>query len=152
MTTLQEIKSAHLSGQTVCWKTTNYQIKGREEDNLVVCCTMNNHCTGLTDDYSPADFFIKPVTLTASATFPVTIYYCKAGVATGQTVRISQSGPALACSGVRLAGAFGEMVHGNSAGKAKASGARCVLTLTGGSVEVIPGSSPTSSASPPSPR
>ena len=136
--TLQEIKSAHLSGQTVFWKTSSYQVKGTDPDNLSVCCLMNNHCTGLTDDYSAEDFFIKNTTLTATTAAPVTIYYCKAGVATGQTVRVSQTGPAIVCSGVRLAGAFGEMIHGNSAGKAKASGARCVLTLTGGSVEIIP--------------
>lgn len=82
---------------------------------------------------------ITTAPLTATDAAPVTIYYCKAGVATGQTVRVSQGTAApLTCSGVRLAGALGQMVHGNSKGKAKASGARCVLTLTSGSVEVIP--------------
>lgn len=78
------------------------------------------------------------ITLDATPDIPVTIYYCKAGIANGQTVRVSQFGPALACSGVRLTHVSGEMIHGDSKGTTKASGARCVLTLTAGTVEILP--------------
>lgn len=76
--------------------------------------------------------------LTATPSSPVTIYYCKAGVRTGQTVRVSQGKSVTACSGVRLEAASGTMLHGNSTGKAKASGARCVLELVSGTITTIP--------------
>jgi hypothetical protein len=76
--------------------------------------------------------------LAATPSDPVTIYYCKAGIATGQTVRVSQGKSVTACSGVRLEAATGIMLHGNSTGKAKASGARCVLELVSGSITTIP--------------
>jgi hypothetical protein len=69
---------------------------------------------------------------------PVTIYYCKANLKTGNTVRIVQGRNVCDTHGVQLrsgAAAFiAEMIHGNSSGKAKASGARCVLKITMGSV------------------
>lgn len=66
---------------------------------------------------------------------PVTVYYCKAGVKTGQTVRVAQPGrETVTLAGVVLHGVSGSMIHGNSTGKAKASGARCVLVCTAGSI------------------
>jgi hypothetical protein len=76
--------------------------------------------------------------LTATATNPVSIYYCKAGLPTGKTVRVSQKGRVTDCSGVKLFSVSGSMIHGNSAGKAKASGARCVLIAEAGSITIIP--------------
>ena len=55
--TLPEIIAALAAGLTVCWKNTGYVVKGKP-DNLLVCCTWNNHCTGLPPDYAPEDFFI----------------------------------------------------------------------------------------------
>lgn len=71
---------------------------------------------------------------TATPAEPVTIYYCKANLKTGNTVRIVQGRNVADCTGVHLTatpdGLFSaEMVHGNSKGKAKASGARCTLIV-----------------------
>lgn len=78
MKTLNDIKTAHLRGFTVCWGNTSYQVKGRDIDNLIVCHIPNSHCTGLTDDYKPEDFFI----LTHSMT-PAEQAEHDAGVASG---------------------------------------------------------------------
>jgi len=77
--------------------------------------------------------------ITASAEHPVTVYYCKAGIPTGQTVRVS-SKPAgvIACQGVKLDAVSGDMLNGNATGQAKSSGARCVLRLTSGTIHIIP--------------
>ena len=73
--------------------------------------------------------------------YPVTIYYCKAGKKTGLTIRVETNGFRFACTGVHLdasAGRFAaEMLHANSTGKAKASGATCVLKITKGAVWMI---------------
>jgi pyruvoyl-dependent arginine decarboxylase (PvlArgDC) len=75
---------------------------------------------------------------TASPSDPVTVYYCKANLKTGNTVRIVQgrnvadtTGCTFSASGI---GFHADMIHGNSSGKAKASGARCVLRVTWGTV------------------
>lgn len=67
---------------------------------------------------------------------PVTIYYCKANLKTGLTVRIVQGSRSWDTSGVTLSGDcfFAEMIHGNSTGKAKKSGARCTLIITSGMI------------------
>ena len=82
-------------------------------------------------------FATSPVFI-ASAAEPVTIYYCKAGLPTGQTVRVSQGRKVESCRGVKLHNVSGSMIHGNSTGKAKASKARCVLKATSGAVTIIP--------------
>jgi hypothetical protein len=79
-----------------------------------------------------------PSILTASEDSPVSIYYCKAGIPTGRTVRVSQGPAVTASTGVHLEAVSGVMLHGNSVGKARASGARCVLHLTAGHITIIP--------------
>lgn len=80
---------------------------------------------------------------TATPDYPVTVYYCKANLRTGKTVRIMQGRNVNDCSGVIFSstlegGPFSaEMIHGNSSGKAKASGARCVLIVSSGIVTPI---------------
>jgi hypothetical protein len=61
--TLPEILQAHISGLTVCWANTSYQIKGKNPDNLLVCCTYNNYCTGLTEEHT-SECFILTETMT----------------------------------------------------------------------------------------
>lgn len=75
----------------------------------------------------------------ASHEMPVTIYYCKANVKTGKTVRICTGKTTIDCYGARLSGGNfqAEMIHGNSTGKAKRSGARCTLIVRSGSVHPI---------------
>lgn len=78
----------------------------------------------------------------ATAAEPVTVYYCKANLKTGLTVRIVQGRNVCDCRGVEFAGTLegpfkAEMIHGNSTGKPKASGARCVLTVRFGLVTPI---------------
>lgn len=79
----------------------------------------------------------------ATAAEPVTVYYCKANLKTGLTVRIVQGRNVYDCSGVRFSNSpphgdfLGEMIHGNSTGKPKASGARCVLTIKHGIVTPV---------------
>ncbi len=77
-----------------------------------------------------------PATFTATDKAPVSIYYCKAGLKTGQTVRVAQGSAKVTCRGVALDGVSGTMIHGNSTGPAKASGARCVLRLTSGLITI----------------
>ena len=79
----------------------------------------------------------------ATSAEPVTVYYYKANLKSGLTVRIVQGRNVCDCAGVRftgdLTGPFkAEMIHGNSTGKPKASGARCVLTVTYGIVTPVP--------------
>lgn len=79
----------------------------------------------------------------ATRDYPVTIYYCKANLKTGNTVRIIQGRNVCDCPGVQFhstlsTGPFdAEMIHGNSTGKAKASGARCTLVVKQGIVTPI---------------
>jgi len=68
---------------------------------------------------------------------PVTIYYCKANLKTGLTVRVVTPDASYDCRGARLHRVGAEIIHGNSTGKPKASGARCVLTATSGTIELI---------------
>lgn len=80
-------------------------------------------------------------TFTATPAEPVTIYYCKANLKTGNTVRIVQGRNVADTTGVTLTpsgiGFHAEMIHGNSKGKAKASGARCVLLVTSGIITPV---------------
>lgn len=80
----------------------------------------------------------------ASRAEPVTVYYCKANLKTGKTVRIVQGRNVCDCTGVRFSSSLttgpfdAEMIHGNATGKPKASGARCVLTVRAGTVIPVP--------------
>ena len=78
-------------------------------------------------------------TLIASPQSPVVVYYCKAGIQTGETIRILQEKVVHKTGSVMLRGDkgmfFASMIHDNSKGKPKASGARCVLEITYGGVE-----------------
>jgi hypothetical protein len=82
--------------------------------------------------------------LRATNDFPISIYYCKAGIQTGQTIRVLQNGIVHTCSSIRLSsrldtGPFdASMSHDNAKGKPKASGARCVLILNCGLVHLDP--------------
>jgi hypothetical protein len=75
--------------------------------------------------------------LRASPKEPITIYYCKTNVKSGLTVRIIQGKQIHDCTGVLLQAAHASMIHGNSTGKPKASGARCVLEVTQGLVGLV---------------
>lgn len=83
---------------------------------------------------------IDRTTFRAAHELPVTVYYCKANLKTGNTVRIVQGHNVCDCAGVTLSseldtGPFlAEMIHGNSTGKAKTSGARCTLKVIRGIV------------------
>lgn len=79
---------------------------------------------------------------TATPAEPVTIYYCKANIKTGTTVRIVQGRHVHDSTGVHLTAPAGtpfhaEMIHGNSKGKAKSSGARCTLIVTSGIITPV---------------
>lgn len=75
--------------------------------------------------------------LRATPAAPITIYYCKANVKTGLTVRLMQGKQIWDCCGVLLQAAHASMIHGNSTGKPKASGAHCVLEVTTGIVGLV---------------
>jgi len=75
--------------------------------------------------------------LRATPAQPITVYYCKANVKTGLTVRLMQGKQNWDCCGVLLQAAHASMIHGNSTGKPKASGARCVLEITVGIVGLV---------------
>jgi hypothetical protein len=77
---------------------------------------------------------LPPPILRATIAHPVIIYYCKAGIQTGTTIRVLHRGQVHACRGVHLHGCDAGMFHDNSTGKPKASGARCVMTVTTGLV------------------
>ena len=70
---------------------------------------------------------------------PVTVHYCKATVSTGNTVRVTQGDRQIDTTGVTFSGDRfdAEMKHGNSAGNARRSGARCVLLVRRGIVRPI---------------
>jgi hypothetical protein len=82
--------------------------------------------------------------LLATRTSPISIYYCKAGIQTGQTIRVLQDGIVHHCSSIQLSsrldtGPFdASMTHDNAKGKPKASGARCVLIVKRGLVHLDP--------------
>ena len=73
--------------------------------------------------------------LTATPSSPILVYYCKADLRTGQTVRISQDGRTWKTTSVQISEAWGSMMHGNAVGRAKRSGARCVLCLNSGAIK-----------------
>lgn len=83
---------------------------------------------------------------TATADLPVTVYYCKSNLKTGKTVRIVQGHNVNDCAGVTFSSSLAtgpfdaEMMHGNSTGRAKKSGARCVLLVRSGIVTPVEGS------------
>jgi hypothetical protein len=93
---------------------------------------------------TPLDPTIPRITLRATADSPITLYYCKAGIQSGQTIRVLQDKIVHSCSGITLSstllgGPFAAaMTHDNAKGKPKASGARCVLTINNGGVTLIP--------------
>ena len=82
--------------------------------------------------------------LTASPSEPIIVYYCKAGIQTGRTIRVLQNGIVKETAAVEMTDAVpskafvaefhATMSHDNSTGKAKRSGARCVLTLHSGAI------------------
>lgn len=74
------------------------------------------------------------IPLQARADCPVSIYYCKAGIKTGMTTRVLHNTRRYECRGVQLVGTDGAMEHNNTTGVAKASGARCMLVLTRGTI------------------
>jgi hypothetical protein len=74
------------------------------------------------------------MTITATPTSPVLVYYCKAGIQTGKTIRVLQAGAVHETAAVEISDAWATMQHDNSSGKAKRSGARCVLILNRGTV------------------
>lgn len=75
--------------------------------------------------------------LVATEDCRVTIYYCKAGLGAGTPVRIEQRGIVYDAAKVAIREADATMWHDNSTGKAKRSGARCVLILSAGIVEFV---------------
>ena len=72
--------------------------------------------------------------LLAAVCCPVTVYYCKAGLKTGRTVRVLQGTKVYETAGVSIYGAAASMFHDNAKGKPKASGARCVMLISDGIV------------------
>lgn len=73
--------------------------------------------------------------LTATPATPIFVYYCKAGIQTGTTIRVMQGQAVHQTAAVEIRGADARMAHDNSTGKPKRSGARCVLILTSGTIE-----------------
>lgn len=74
--------------------------------------------------------------------FPLIVYYCRANISTtGKTVRVVDRNVrpqrVIDCRDVRLLNSHARMADGNSRGKAKASGARCVLEVIKGTVEIV---------------
>ncbi len=57
MNTIQEIKDAVTSGKTVHWSNKGYIVLCDTLGQWFIKFTPNGHCTGLTDDYNPKDFF-----------------------------------------------------------------------------------------------
>ena len=72
--------------------------------------------------------------LIASADSPVVVYYCKAGIPTGRTIRITQGKETHQTSYVRLFSCDASMHHNNATARAKRSGARCTLNIDSGTV------------------
>lgn len=96
---------------------------------MPVSCLVHFHCKPIPD--------MNPhITITPQS--PATVYYCKANIATGTTVILLHRGEKTALRGVKFHGVTGEMIHDNSSGKAKKSGARCVFQVTSGVIELIP--------------
>ncbi len=69
---------------------------------------------------------------------PAVIYYCKANIKTGTTVIFLHNGQRRALKGIRFHLVTGEMIHENSTGVPRKSGARCVFRVTQGTLELIP--------------
>ena len=80
---------------------------------------------------------MRALSLSAEKPHTILIYYCKAGLKIGLTIRVEQAGRRWQCRGVALHNASACMTHNNSTGKAKASGARCVLQIFSGTVEML---------------
>ena len=73
---------------------------------------------------------------------PAFVYYCKAFKDTGKTVVVEYSDDdgkrqKINVHGVTYHGLNGDMIDGNSKGKAKASGARCVMEVRSGVIEIV---------------
>ena len=62
--TLDEIKAAVESGETVHWSNSSYTVRKDSAGQWLVVCARNGHCAGLTwrdgrtMDYKPADFYL----------------------------------------------------------------------------------------------
>lgn len=67
---IDQVKSLHLSGLPICWENTSYQIKGKDPDNLIVFCTFNNYCSGLSDEHAEKCFIhTHPMTAAEQAQY-----------------------------------------------------------------------------------
>jgi hypothetical protein len=85
---------------------------------------------------TPSPTVNAPILSLDAAAYPVTLYYCKAGLKSGLTIRVLHGVNRWACSGVAIHGCTAWMRHDKAKGKAKASGARCVLQIISGTVEL----------------
>ncbi|MDG2124884.1 MAG: hypothetical protein P8J87_14370 [Verrucomicrobiales bacterium] len=78
----------------------------------------------------------EAITLTPYMGEPITVYYCKAKLATGNPVRVyrgrGRQRECWDCTGIEMSNCAATMDLNNSTTLAKASGARCVLIITSG--------------------
>lgn len=95
---------------------------GTGQDNPVPSCV------------STLSTFFMMQHLYANEDAPVIVYYCKAGIPTGQTIRITQEAQTFQTSAVSLADCDATMHHDNATARAKRSGARCTLIITSGTI------------------
>lgn len=64
---------------------------------------------------------------------PLTVYYCKTNLPSGNTIRICQGTKILLdCRGISGSLEDFDLIHENSTGQAKASGANCVINVRAG--------------------
>jgi hypothetical protein len=77
---------------------------------------------------------LPPPILRATPNNPAVVYYCKAGITSGKPVRVLHNKHVYECHGVNMRDVECSMHYDNSTGKPKASGARCVMTVTTGLV------------------
>lgn len=84
---------------------------------------------------------IKQTIVVKDGQKPLVIYYCKANLKNGNTVRVVNKNftphQITDCKGVGLVTVQATMIHENSTGKAKASGAKCVLEVSSGIVHIL---------------
>ena len=65
--TLEEIKSAVMSGKVVHWSNTAYEVVHDSLGQWLIKCNINGHCIGLTKldgitmNENEQDFFIHPI-------------------------------------------------------------------------------------------
>lgn len=53
--TLDEVKAAHLAGQTVHWQNTGYTVKIDRDGDFIVACFNGSAC--ILRKHNPSDFF-----------------------------------------------------------------------------------------------